>query len=280
MCGRFTATFPSYEDLVRALGVPAVDEQALLYRPRWNVAPMERHWVVRLPPAGGAPELLPAAWGLLPGAGSGKPSYPLINARAETIQRQPAFREGFARRRCIVPVDGFYEWVGPQKARHPIWFHPTNGGLMRLAGLWGPARGARAEAAAPWEFTIVTTAANDVVAPAHDRMPVVIAEGDVDAWLHASPEAAAELLRSAPADALVGTAVSSRANKVGNDDPDCLLPYDAEEEAARSTAARSAAAQRKRSLPAQPARAEAGGETLSLFGDAVPPAPARRRRRA
>jgi putative SOS response-associated peptidase YedK len=258
MCGRFTATFPSYEDLVRALGVPAVDEDALVYRPRWNVAPMERHWVVRLAPRTEQPELVPAAWGLLPGAGSGKPSYPLINARGETVQKQPAFRDAFLKRRCIVPVDGFYEWVGPQKARRPIWFHPGEGGVLRLAGLWGPARGARAEGAPPWEFTIVTTAANDVVAPAHDRMPVVIAEGDVDAWLHAGPEEAATLLRSAPADALVGTAVSTHANKVGNDDPSCLLPWDPTEVEVRAAARKD-------------------GETLSLFGDAVPPATRARR---
>jgi putative SOS response-associated peptidase YedK len=270
MCGRFTATFPSYEDLVRALGVPAVDEDALLYRPRWNVAPMERHWVVRLAPRSEQPELVPAAWGLLPGAGSGKPSYPLINARAETVQKQPAFRDAFVKRRCIVPVDGFYEWVGPQKARHPIWFHRDGGGLLQLAGLWGPARGARAEGAPAWEFTIVTTAANDVVAPAHDRMPVVIAEGDVDAWLHASPEDAANLLRSAPADALIGTAVSTHANKVGNDDPSCLLPWDPKEEEARRPPPR-------RTPPKT--RGESRGETLSLFGDEVPPAALARKAR-
>lgn len=280
MCGRFTATWPSYVDLVRALdlggmGVAAVDEQSLLYRPRWNVAPMEHHWVVRLGPRQTDRQLALAAWGFLPGAGRGsKPSYPLINARSESVARQPAFKDAFARRRCVVPVDGFYEWVGPPKARRPVWFHPPEGELLRLAGLWGPARG-RGEGAPELEFTILTTAANDVVAPAHDRMPVILAPDDVDAWLHAGDEDALALLRPAPSAALVGTPVSPHANKVGNDDPSCLEPYRPEEhEAAREAAAREATRARR----AAPRKA-AGGETLPLFGDEAPP-PARRGRRA
>jgi putative SOS response-associated peptidase YedK len=273
MCGRFTATWPSYADLVRALdlggmGVASVDEQALLYRPRWNVAPMEHHWVVRLSPERGDRELAPAAWGFLPGAARGsRPSYPLINARGESVARQPAFKDAFARRRCVVPVDGFYEWIGPPKARRPVWFHPPDGGLLRLAGLWGRARG-RGDDAPALEFTILTTAANDVVAPAHDRMPVVLAPDDVDAWLHAGEDAALELVHPAPHDALVGTPVSPRANKVGNDDPSCLEPYRADAHAADDAP-----------TPGAAPRKAAGGETLSLFGD-EPPAAARRGRRS
>lgn len=280
MCGRFTATWPSYDDLVRALdlggmGVAAVDEQALLYRPRWNVAPMEHHWVVRLAPRSGDRELVPAAWGFLPGAGRGtRPSYPLINARSESVTRQPAFKESMAKRRCVVPVDGFYEWVGPPRARRPIWFHPPEGGLLRLAGLWEPARGARGEGAPPWEFTILTTAANDVVAPAHDRMPVILAPTDVEAWLHAPDADVLPLLHPAPHEALIGTPASTRVNKVGNDDPGVLDPS-TDPDPSATPAARAPRGARK---PA-PTRPEG---TLSLFADepiAAEPR-ARRSRRA
>ena len=283
MCGRFTATWPSYDDLVRALGLQGNDDDRLLYKPRWNVAPTDPHWVVRLSAKAEERVLSPASWGFLPGAGSGKgPSYPLINARAETVSKLPAFKASHAKRRCVVPIDGFYEWIGPPKARRPIWFHAPEGGLLRLAGLWEPARrrdgGPEKEGRPEIEFTILTTAANDVVAPAHDRMPVILAEKDVDAWLFAHEEEDARLFRPAPLDVLTGTAVGSRVNKIAHDDPNCLLPWDAEaEEAAAEHAAKEKREARAAKRPApkgavkrtQGAEAKDGGagETLSLFGE-------------
>ena len=222
MCGRFTLTAPSYAEVARLLGVGPSDAFSLLYRPRWNVAPTDAHWMMRTGDAG-TREIVPASWGLTPPpsrpSSSGAKRGPLINARSETARRMPGVRESFASRRCIIPVDGFYEWVGDAKARRPIWFSASAPDLLRFAGVWESVQGAE-------RFTIFTTAANDVVAPVHDRMPVIIAPADVDAWLGADPDVAAQLLAPAPVDLLVPRAVSPRANSVKNDEPGCLDPWD------------------------------------------------------
>lgn len=207
MCGRFTLTLPDFEELARLLGVEPDAQLAARYRPRYNVAPSDAHWILA-EPAGKA--LLPARWG------HGAKKLPLLRSEGA------AKRKAFADRRCVVPTDGFFEWTGEKGARKPHWFHPTpqaraKGGLLLLAGLYG-------EGPEGFDFAILTTGANDTVRPIHDRMPVVIAAGDVDRWLHGSTDDAASLLAPAPADLLVDTAVGTRVNSARNDDPSCLLP--------------------------------------------------------
>jgi putative SOS response-associated peptidase YedK len=151
-----------------------------------------------------------------------------INARAETVARMPAFREALKSRRCVVPADGFFEWVGARDARRPLWFHRPDGGLLLFAGLyesWQPSPDA-------WQrtFTIMTTSSNSLMAPVHDRMPVVLTGEDVDEWLHPRQEDVRELqrlLRPPPDDLLLATPVSPRVNSVKNDDPECLVPQGA-----------------------------------------------------
>jgi putative SOS response-associated peptidase YedK len=243
MCGRFTLTLPDYGTLARTLGVEVDPELAALYRPRYNVAPTDVHVVLRA--KGGRREVVLARWGLVSSwAPDRSGAAKQINARSETAAQKPAFRDAFERRRCVVPADGFFEWAGPKGKRRPIWYHPAEGGLLRLAGLYeswrDPATGERERT-----FTILTTDANALVAPVHDRMPAVLLPADVDAWLGGPPgteaegaEAARSLLRPAPPELLVATPVSPRVNAVGNDDPGCLAP-----------------------------EAPPAGETLSLFGD-------------
>jgi putative SOS response-associated peptidase YedK len=196
-------------------------EVAGLYRPRWNVAPTDPHLVLRRSDAHRR-QLEVARWGFL---GTGKKGPPLlINARAESAASRPAFRAAFAGDRCVVPADGFYEWSGTGSARRPYWLHRADGRLLLFAGLH------ERSAAAPGEvplgrFTVLTTAANAMVARLHDRMPVILAPGDVDAWL---AEGSPALLRPAPEATLVATAVSRRANSVKNDDPACLDPASAD----------------------------------------------------
>ena len=115
-----------------------------------------------------------------------------------------------------MPADGFFEWTGPKTARQPLWFHRPDGGLLLFAGLyeyWQPTPG-------QWErtFTIVTTEANKLMEPVHDRMPVILVDDVVDAWLLRSKDAGAlrDLLAPAPEDLLVATLVSPRANSVKN----------------------------------------------------------------
>ncbi len=276
MCGRFTLTVPTYEMLALALGIEPNPAQAAIYRPRYNVAPSDPHWVLRM--KSGVRELMQASWGLTPhwakrADQAGRP----INARAETLESKPAFRDAFAGRRCVVVADGFFEWQKIGKERRPLWFTPRAGGLLLLAGLdakWtDPATGLERRT-----FSIVTTTANDVVAPVHDRMPVVLAKETIDLWMDVSSrfepsdarsrgavtDEVRALLRPAPADVLVATPVSPRVNSVKNDDPGCVAPLD------------------DRSAPIELERPPllAIGETASLFPLDAPPGPARRRARS
>ena len=224
MCGRFTLTRQDRVSLARELGVPVSQLTDEGYRPRYNIAPTNKHWIVRMEYEDR--ELLRARWGLInhwakdPSVG-----YRQINARAETLERRPAFRDAFRKRRCVVPADGFYEWAGPKGQRHPYWFHRPDDGLILFAGLYECWQRAPDE----WEptFTIITTNANATLEPVHDRMPVILSEEATDGWLDArSSDATAlkELLAPATDDLLVGTPVSPRVNSIKHDDPACLEP--------------------------------------------------------
>jgi putative SOS response-associated peptidase YedK len=230
MCGRFTMSYRKAEMLAAALGVPI--ESLTDYRPRYNIAPTDPHWIVRTRYEDR--EILPARWGLVNfWAKDRKQAFKNINARAETVQKSPAFRAAFAERRCVVPADGFFEWTGPKENRQPIWFHRPDGGLILFAGLyesWKPSPEERERT-----FTIITTNANELVTPVHDRMPVILEDDAVDDWLYAkqSPESLIELLRPAPEGTLVATPVSQRVNSVKNDDPAVLDPPEEPVSAAR-----------------------------------------------
>jgi putative SOS response-associated peptidase YedK len=221
MCGRYTLAI-TYRELAEELGVafdPAI-EQA--YRPRYNIAPTDGNLV--LCEHEDALALVPARFGLvnfwakdLSGAAR------QINARAETVRDKPAFREAFEHRRCIVPADGFYEWrKDGGKTKTPFWFHPTEGKLLRFAGLYetwkDKATGQRLRT-----FAIITTGANDLVGPIHDRMPAILAPEDARVWLSAAPDEAFALLRPAPEDALEAKRVSHHVGNVRNDDPSLLV---------------------------------------------------------
>lgn len=208
MCGRFTLTTGDVMELARELAARVDEAHLALHRPRYNVAPTDRCWIVRAVPGGR--ELVPARFGF---SARGRPA--LINARAETAQRLPAFRRPFAEGRCLVPVDGFYEWVAEEDGtRRPRWLHRSGGGLLLLAGLWRP------EPEGP-AFAILTTPANRLVSGLHGRMPAILSPEQAEAWL-AGPDPA--LLAPAPEDWLVATPVGTRVNSVLHDDPACLAP--------------------------------------------------------
>ena len=222
MCGRFTLTETNTQKLALQLGVP---EDAVTgdYRPRWNVAPTDPHWVLRLKRE--ERELLPARWGLVPfGSKDAKRAFRAINARAETLEQRPAFRNAWRKhRRCAVPVDGFFEWVGPKEARQPVWFHRPDHSVFLLAGLyesWQPDPNS-------WQrtFTIITTEANEAIMPIHDRMPVILDADAVDDWLFAPPEEAdrlRQLLVPARADTLAIQDANPNVGNVRNDGPELL----------------------------------------------------------
>lgn len=220
MCGRFTLTTDDYAAVAEAFGARVEPEVLAAARPRFNVAPTDRHPIVVADPD--ARRLVLGQWGLKSLRDRDKPRPPIqINARAETVASRGLFRSAFERHRCVVVADGFFEWTGPKHDRRPMWFHPPGGGPLAFAGIFLPWPGD--DGPVPC-FCIVTTAANDLVAPVHDRMPVVLAAGDVDAWLDGRSDTAAlqQLLRPAPDDRLIATPVSPRVNDVRNDDPGCL----------------------------------------------------------
>ena len=203
------------------VSVESFDEQE--YRPRYNVAPTQRHWVMRMDREDRA--LLPARWGLVNSwATDSKRAFRQINARAETVDQRAAYRAAFASRRCVVPADGFFEWSGPKNNRMPQWFHRPDGGLLLFAGLyeaWCPKPDAPEVT-----FSIITTEANAVVGEVHDRMPVILDDAVVDDWLHPGEMAVDErkaLLIPAPDALLARTTVSPRVNSVKNDDVSCLV---------------------------------------------------------
>jgi putative SOS response-associated peptidase YedK len=224
MCGRFTLTRKDFRALAAELDAVFDDDIAAMYKARYNIAPTDQHWIVREKRE--QRDLLPARFGLVNSwAKDAKGAARQINARSETVHTARAFRDAFERRRCVIPADGFFEWTGTKEARQPLWFHREDGALLLFAGLyesWEPSEGERQRT-----FTIVTTRANALMAPVHDRMPVILPEEALDDWLdprHEDAAALAKLLVPAPADLLIATPVSQRVNSVKNDDPACLEP--------------------------------------------------------
>ena len=186
MCGRYTLATPVAE-LSRIFGFPELPNLS----PRYNIAPTQDIAAVRLLPEEERRELVLMRWGLVPyWADDPSIGSRMINARSESVAEKPAFRSAFARRRCLVLVDGFYEWqqhgVPKGGKKQPFRIRRRDGQPFAFAGLWeswkGPKGGPALEH--PLETaTIVTTDANRVLKPLHDRMPVILAPEDYDAWL-------------------------------------------------------------------------------------------------
>ena len=189
MCGRATMTLAA-EDLAAQLGLP-LDALPADYQPRYNIAPTQDSLILREHHE--QLDLMVSKWGLVNSwEKDAKNAGKHINARAESLATNRAFREAFSHHRCIVPVDGFYEWSGDRKARQPFWFHRPGGEILRLAGLyewWQPRPG-------EWQstFSIVTTGANGVIGRIHDRMPVILSEEAAGAWIFEGEKEPARLL--------------------------------------------------------------------------------------
>lgn len=192
--------------------------------PRYNIAPSQQVPAVR--EEGGKRRLVQLRWGLIPSwSTSEKTGYSLINARAETLAQKPAFRSAFRRRRCLIPATGFYEWQARDGGKQPFHIRIGEGRLFAFAGLWE--RWQINEQAAIESCSIVVTDANRKLAPVHDRMPVILDPADYPAWLDTAisdPAALQHLLRPCPEHWLFLYPISSKVNKPGNDDPDCIAP--------------------------------------------------------
>lgn len=222
MCGRFVQHQPPAV-YARLFGVDPAAAPLPNAPARFNAAPTQDLLVVRRHPQTGVRHLSPLRWGLVPvtapdASGGGR----LINARSETVAQKLTFRGAWAaRRRCIVPADGFYEWPADGGTRQPYLVARADGAPMALAGLW---EGWRDPATGLWlrTFTILTCAADPLLAPLHARMPVILPAADVAAFLEAPDPRA--LLRPFPGAGLAVRPVSPRVNAVRNDDSSLLDP--------------------------------------------------------
>lgn len=224
MCGRFSITSPARE-IAAAFGVAEPFDLA----PRYNVCPGQDVPVVRSRHGADERVLDLVRWGLVPWfVKEPGPAGRMINARAESAATSPAFREALRRRRCLVPADGFYEWrpgATKKDPKQPFHIHRGDGRPLALAGLWERWKapdGSRLESC-----TILTTTPNELLAPVHDRMPVILAPDAWSLWLDREVqevERIAPLLVPAPPEHLVVTPVSTWVNDPKHDDPLCLAP--------------------------------------------------------
>ena len=200
MCGRvIQSSGPVRYAIVDGMNVR--DSRLHNYPPRWNAAPSQDLLVIRRNHQTGEVSLEPLRWGLIPywcqdPKGGRRP----INAKCETVRNLPTFRDAYRRRRCIVPVDGFFEWkaIKGQKAKQPYAIAMKDGSPFGLGGLW---ENWKEPASGEWirTFAVITTDANELVAEIHDRMPLILAPGDYARWLSDEPDPH-ELMRPFPAE--------------------------------------------------------------------------------
>lgn len=238
MCGRFVSARKRLELLeefaVERDAVPADRE------PDYNVAPTKRIYAVLDREDEGKPqrELRLVRWGLVPSwAKDATGGARMINARAETVAAKPAFRSAFAKRRCIIPADGYYEWQAAaegKKSKQPFYIYRTDGGILAFAGIYELRRDETqpldTEQAWLWTASIITTDATDEIGKIHDRTPMVVPpEGWAD-WLdpaNGDKELVRAMMRPAtesPGGGLTSYPVSTAVNSVRNNGPDLIVP--------------------------------------------------------
>ena len=215
MCGRFSIT-GDLDFYAEYFGVDEVVTESL--SKSWNVAPTDSVYVVA--EREGTRQLGSMKWGLVPHWAKDTKSIH-INARSETVATTAAFRDSFARKRCLIPADGFYEWEPPEDGRTPHWVYRADGHPMVFAGIWAARIDPETE---EWERTcsILTTASEGVISSIHDRMPVALPRSHWDAWLDrelTDPEAARSLISPIDHDLLMEHQVSRQVNSVRNNGP-------------------------------------------------------------
>ncbi len=223
MCGRYTLRV-SPAELAELFGVINQFD----WSPRYNIAPTQTVAAVRLFESGDGRELALLKWGLIPfWANDAKIGSNLINARADTVATKPAFRAALKKRRCLIPVDGFYEWqvVPGQKTKQPYFISVRDVPAFAFAGLWehwtNP-EGNRVDSC-----TIITTDANELMQQVHNRMPVILDPADYERWLdrdQQDPKGVVDLLKQFPAKRMQLVPVSTLVNSPRNEKPECAQP--------------------------------------------------------
>jgi len=221
MCGRYTLSAKG-DELGLLFDLQEVPELPL----RYNIAPTQEAAVVRVERPGEPRRLGLLRWGLIPyWAEDAKIGNRMINARSEGVAEKPAFRWSFRKQRCLIPTDGFYEWTKVVGGKQPYLIRRKDGKPFAFAGLW--ARWQDAEKGPLDSFTILTTEANELIRPLHDRMPVILEPKDFDLWLDPAMEdrdRLQPLLVPADPGAMETFPVSRAVNSPANDAPGCIEP--------------------------------------------------------
>jgi len=219
MCGRFSLTLP-VDAIGRLFGVEVESAPALVAR--YNIAPSQSVAVVRRRDETAARELALLQWGFVP-AWARDPSSMRqpINARGETVESKPMFRDAFRKRRCLIPADGFYEWKPGAGGKQPWRIQRADNAPFAFAGLWDRWRGRDGQVIE--SCVIITTDANEAMRPIHDRMPVILDIGRFGRWLEASPVEASDLIEPYKG-SLEMYPVSRRVNDPSHDDAGLIEP--------------------------------------------------------
>ena len=194
------------------------------WEPRYNIAPSQNVGIVRQDPSRPRREFSQVRWGLIPyWAKEASIGHKMINARSETVADKPAFREAFKHRRCLIPADGFYEWVRTGKAKQPFHFGMQDDSLFAFAGIWDRWKDGSGN---PVETcSILTTTPNSLLAVVHDRMPAILERDDYELWLDPGfkdGDALTEMLKPFNPALMKCYAVSTLVNAPANDNPECM----------------------------------------------------------
>ena len=229
MCGRYTLTSKG-DELALLFDLPEVP----ILPPRYNQAPTQELAVVRVAASGEPRHLDLLRWGLVPyWADDPSIGNRMINARSEGVAEKPAFKWSFRKQRCLIPTDGFYEWKKEGKLKQPYHIRRKDRHPFAFAGLWArwkpkPTPGESSEGIEPLDtFTILTTDANDLIRPLHNRMPVILDPKDFALWLDPAmqdPERLKPLLVPAAGDGWETVPVSRTVNSPAYDGPGCIEP--------------------------------------------------------
>lgn len=218
MCGRFTLSQPA-----AAIASAFQLEEIPNLEPRYNIAPTQLVPTI-LQTEQGKRQLQMLRWGLIPAwAKDASMGTRLINARAETVNEKPSFRSAFRQRRCLVVADGFYEWQHQAGKKQPFYFRLQNEQPFAFAGLWERWKSPDEEIIE--SCTILTTEANELLRPIHERMPVILNPDDYNLWLDPTvqkSEKLQQLLHPYPTEAMTSYAVSTKVNNPNNNTPDCI----------------------------------------------------------
>ena len=220
MCGRVTVTTSSQSIAEFFLALNLAD-----IGPRYNIAPTQPIIGIRVDPALKDRVACLHHWGLIPSWSKDmKIAARLTNARSETLAEKPSFRGAFRRQRCLIPVDGFFEWKRTEKGKQPYYFKKDSGHLLAFAGLWEHWSGPAGEEIL--SATIITTDANPLMRPLHHRMPVILDQSDHEQWLDPAIDSkkTQSLLAPYAGNDLICFPVSTHVNNSRNEGPACIAP--------------------------------------------------------